>query len=52
LLDVTYRQPQYSQADPFIIFNREGRILHSWPEDYTPGPAEVRKMAEGLLNQQ
>ena len=52
LLDVTYRQPQSARADPFIIFDRKGRILHSWPEDYTPGPAEIRKVAQGLLSRQ
>ncbi len=47
LLDVTYRQPQ-SQVDPFILFDRNGRIIHIWAEDYTPSPTEIRKIAERL----
>jgi len=49
LLDITYRQPEYSSKDPVILFDREGRILHMWPDNYVPGYFEVRKVCEKLL---
>jgi hypothetical protein len=49
LFDVTYSQPPYYRVDPFIIFNRDGRILHSWPQGYIPSSIEVEKIALGLI---
>jgi hypothetical protein len=49
LLDVTYRQPQLPQVDPYIIFDRRGRVLHCWPKDYTPGHFEIEEKARELL---
>jgi hypothetical protein len=48
LLDVTYRQPE-KQVDPYIIYSQDGRLLHAWPENYTPGPVEIWKVAEVLI---
>lgn len=48
LLDVTYQQPE-DYADPYIIFDDRGKVLYSWPEGYIPGPREIWKVAESLL---
>jgi len=37
------------QTDHYIIFDHRGHVLHVWPEDYTPGPVEIWKIAEGLI---
>lgn len=50
LLDVTYDLPSFADADPLMIFSRDGRLLHAWPDDYFPGPAEIRRVANELAN--
>jgi hypothetical protein len=49
LLDVIYEQPEEARKDPLIIFDRRGRILHIWPDDYTPGSAEIIATAKKLV---
>lgn len=48
MLDIIYEQPGDSR-DPVIIFDREGRILHTWPDGYSPGFLEVEKVCKELL---
>lgn len=51
MLDVTYG-PQYSRKDPVIIFDREGKILHVWPDRYIPGFFEILQVSRKLLKEQ
>ena len=48
MLDILYKGPE-RQVDPVIIFDRDGRILHAWTEDYIPSYDEVQKVCKGLL---
>jgi len=48
MLDVLYKSPE-CQVDPIIIFDRDGRILHAWAEDYIPSYGEVQKVCKSLL---
>lgn len=50
LLDIVYEQPEQVRKDPLIIFDRRGRILHIWPDDYIPGPAEINATAKKLVS--
>lgn len=49
MLDISYRQPAYGSRDPVIIFNRDGNILHIWPDGYVPGYYEITKVCRNLL---
>jgi len=46
MLDMVYHMPEAPSKDPIIIFNRNGRILHAWPEGYIPGPFEIEKVGK------
>jgi len=35
-------------ADPFVLYDQWGHILHQWPDDYTPSLAEVRDVCRRL----
>ena len=50
MLDIHYERPMLPSVDPIIIFDRDGRILHAWPEDYIPGPAEIEKVGRKLMD--
>lgn len=53
MFDLTYRQPalryRTSYRDPLIIFDREGRILHQFPDDHVPGFFEIQKVCRRIL---
>ena len=48
MLDIHYRMPNRRSLDPIIIFSRDGRLLHAWPEEYIPGPAEIARVSRRL----
>jgi hypothetical protein len=50
MLDIAYREPAMVSLsrDPVIIFNREGNIVHVWPDDYIPGYLEIERVCRDL----
>jgi hypothetical protein len=41
MLDIVYAMGY--QRDPVIIFDRRGRIAHQFPDDYDPGPLDIKR---------
>lgn len=39
-----------SEPDPYVLYDRWGRILYQWPEDYEPPFVEVFEVARQNLN--
>lgn len=38
-----------SEPDPYVLYDRWGRILHQWPEDYEPPFVEVFEVSRRFL---
>ena len=37
------------EGDPYVIYDRWGRILYQWPDDYTPPFVEVFEVSRRFL---
>ncbi len=39
----------YREPDPYVLYDRWGRILYQWPEDYEPSFVEVFEVSRRFL---
>lgn len=43
-----YRPRDHAGTDPYVLYDRYGKILHRWPDDYVPSWVDVYEVCASL----
>jgi len=43
-----YRPRDHGGADPYVLYDRYGKIIHQWPDDYIPSWVDVYEVCASL----